>query len=794
MKFIRFQILILLLCTAFLSHGQSASDYWFSCKDAESKEAVPYVHCIINDTLHLFSDMNGYTTLDFIPERINIRHYFYGEVTITTLDTSNHFYYLGRNSNSFYASGSDHFSDSLIRLVLLQKRYIKKAHKSFTHKSYNKFTVSTQKNGYTKKIYERLLDILSYNIEDQENQHLFLMESVSELHQLDRIRRKERILGIRSTGIKLPSTYVNYIHPNAFNLYSNYVRIANTKFISPLCFASYLTYAYRLVDSATVNGTPVYVLSFYPLPAKSVGAAQGFLYIEGRHNVVKYFVTSPLKAGNTRIEACQEYDYMAGNWFPSRYKTDINIYNLGVGNASLHLSAQSYLFDYHRDHSLVPADFSEIVLEYNEGSGSFPDSLWQKHRQAPLSTKDLYTFRYYDSTGIQRKQDEVLTFGERVYFGQIPIGKVNIDLNKILSLNYREGLRLGLGFHTNERFSRNWILGGYWGYGLKDKRFKYGLSGTYNFNDPLNVSLSAAYSNDVYEAGAQFFPFDIIQYSTEPLRKYRLSIMDYARQANFTFSFRPFKYLRLNSGISAALHVPSYTYQFSEHPDRHFHFLEYSLGFRYAFGEEYIKTPINTLFMGTPFPVFWFNYTKGLPYSPLGEFDYSRFDFKIQQTFRFFRFGISGIQLTAGAVLGEVPYTKLYNMKGALRSISVVIHNSFETMGYNEFLSDRFFALFYSHDFGQLYTPYKILKPNIVMVHNMGFGNLRNPGMHKEIPFKTMEKGYFESGIFLKNLLVINISGLNTGLGIGLFGRYGPYEHERLSQNLVLKLAANFLL
>ena len=80
------------------------------------------------------------------------------------------------------------------------------------------------------------------------------------------------------------------------------------------------------------------------------------------------------------------------------------------------------------------------------------------------------------------------------------------------------------------------------------------------------------------------------------------------------------------------------------------------------------------------------------------------------------------------------------------------------------------------------------------MVHNMGFGSLRNPEAHKNIPFKTMEKGYFESGLFLKNLLVINISGLNTGLGIGLFGRYGPYEHQRLSQNLTLKLAANFLL
>ncbi len=793
MKIIRFLILALFLF-ALTSYGQTTHSYWFISKNAETREAIPYIHCVVNDTLHLFSDMNGLTRLDFIPEKINIKHYFYGEVLVTNPDTSNHYFYLGRNGNSFYTSSSDSFSDSLIRLVLLQKRYIKKASKSYSYKSYNKFTVGTEKSGYTKRIYERMLDLLSFNIADQENKHLFLMESISELQRLDRIRRKERILGIRSTGIKIPSTYVNYIHPNPFSLYSNYVNIANTKFISPLCFASYLTYAYHLVDSATVDGIPIYVLAFYPLPAKSIGATQGFLYIDGKNNMVKYFVTSPLRAGNSRIEACQEYQYLAGNWFPSQYKTDIHIYNLGVGSASLHLSAHSYLFEYQRDYSLSPSDFSEVVLEYNEGSGNFPDSLWRKYRQTPLNTKDLYTFRYYDSTGVQRRQDEVLKFGERVYFGQIPIGKVNIALNKLLSLNYLEGLRLGLGLHTNERFSRDWILGGYWGYGLKDQRFKYGFNAIYQFNDPLDVAFAAGYSDDVYEAGAQFFPFDIAQYSTEPLRKYRLSIMDYARQASFTFSFRPFKYLKSSSGLTVARHAPSYTYQFNEHEDTRFHFLEYSLGFRYAFGEEYIKTPINTIALGTPYPVFWFNYTQGLPFQPLGEFDYSRFDVKLQQTFRFFRFGTSGVQLTAGAVIGDVPYTKLYNMKGALRDISVVIHNSFETMAYNEFLSDRFFALFYSHDFGQLYTPYKILKPNIVMVHNMGFGSLRNPEAHKNIPFKTMEKGYFESGLFLKNLLVINISGLNTGLGIGLFGRYGPYEHQRLSQNLTLKLAANFLL
>lgn len=791
MRAISFYIFFVL---SFQAIGQSGFKYHFKCINAETKEAIPFTHFIVNDTLHSFTDMNGRGSLDFYPEKFEISHYFYGSIKVTRLDTNSHVFYMGRNDNKYQVSRSDNFSDSLIRLVLARKRYIRRSLKRVTYKSYNKFTVSTEKTGYTKRIYEKVLDLLAYDIEEQENQHLFLMESLSERQELDKLRKKERIVGIRSTGIKLPSTYTNFIHPHPFNVYSNYVSIANSKFISPLCFASYLTYAYELVDSAIVEGDPIYVLKFYPLPAKSISASQGFLYINGSDNTVKYFVTTPLKEGNARIEAAQEFIPFENTLFPGQYKTDIHLYNFGVGNAKLHLSANSYIFDNKRGVKMYPSEFSEIVLEYDSTSTSFPDSLWRKYRQDELTKKDLNTFHYYDSTGVQRKQEEVLKFGERLYLGQIPIGKINLELNKIFNLNYVEGLRLGLGFRTNELFSEQFGFGGYFGYGFKDDKLKYGVNAGYAFKSPIDLTVGASYKKDVLEAGAQFFPFDIIQYSTEPLRKYRLSVMDYYDQINVFATARPVKYLQVELGLSYADHKPSYEYRFDEFPDDDFDFAEYSLGLRYAFGEEYVKTPINTIFLGTPFPILWVNLTRGLPGVLGSDFSYSRIDAKIQQTFQFFRFGTSGIQIAAGYVNRSVPMTKLYNMKGSLRNFSVVIHNSFETMDYNEFLSDRFFAIFYSHDFGQLYTPSRVFRPNIVMLHNMGYGTLSHPEDHKDFEFKTMEKGYFESGIFLKNLIILNLGGLRTGFGLGLFARYGPYENDRLRDNMVIKLAANFLL
>jgi hypothetical protein len=52
-----------------------------------------------------------------------------------------------------------------------------------------------------------------------------------------------------------------------------------------------------------------------------------------------------------------------------------------------------------------------------------------------------------------------------------------------------------------------------------------------------------------------------------------------------------------------------------------------------------------------------------------------------------------------------------------------------------------------------------------------------------------MERGYFESGFVLHHLLVLQAAGLKTGLGAGVFMRYGPYALPNTRENLVLKVA-----
>jgi hypothetical protein len=71
----------------------------------------------------------------------------------------------------------------------------------------------------------------------------------------------------------------------------------------------------------------------------------------------------------------------------------------------------------------------------------------------------------------------------------------------------------------------------------------------------------------------------------------------------------------------------------------------------------------------------------------------------------------------------------------------------------------------------------------------MGIGSLDTKEQHHDIPFKTMEKGYFESGLIVANLFRFSyVNLIYFGIGAGGFYRYGSYALSTPSDNLAMKL------
>ena len=84
-----------------------------------------------------------------------------------------------------------------------------------------------------------------------------------------------------------------------------------------------------------------------------------------------------------------------------------------------------------------------------------------------------------------------------------------------------------------------------------------------------------------------------------------------------------------------------------------------------------------------------------------------------------------------------------------------------------------------------MFAANKKWNPQLEITHNMGIGTLKNSETIEAFGFRTMEKGYFESGIRINKLVASSLS----GMGIGLFYRYGPYAKTNTIDNVAFKLS-----
>ena len=114
-------------------------------------------------------------------------------------------------------------------------------------------------------------------------------------------------------------------------------------------------------------------------------------------------------------------------------------------------------------------------------------------------------------------------------------------------------------------------------------------------------------------------------------------------------------------------------------------------------------------------------------------------------------------------------------------------------MRYNEFLSSDFINIFYSHDFGYWnFFNNQHFRPRLEVAVNAGWGRLLNRNNHQKIDFKTMEKGFIETGFLMNNLLTLRVYSLKIGIGIGYYLRLGAYAEQNLRDDSYIKISTNF--
>jgi hypothetical protein len=205
---------------------------------------------------------------------------------------------------------------------------------------------------------------------------------------------------------------------------------------------------------------------------------------------------------------------------------------------------------------------------------------------------------------------------------------------------------------------------------------------------------------------------------------------------------------------------------------------------------DFMQTPVGRIETEKRFPKFTFQYTQSLPKVLENDFDFGKIDFRGEYEKKYLDGQKTAVLLEAGYAYGDVPLTHLYNTSPnsltrdkILGRVTLAGKNSFETMYFNEFFSSEYVMLQLKHGLKRVKLFPKV-SPSIVLVSRMAWGNMEKPEQHVGINYKTLDRGYFESGVEFNQIF--------KGLGLSGFYRYGPNGLPRFEDNISIKASFIF--
>ena len=207
---------------------------------------------------------------------------------------------------------------------------------------------------------------------------------------------------------------------------------------------------------------------------------------------------------------------------------------------------------------------------------------------------------------------------------------------------------------------------------------------------------------------------------------------------------------------------------------------------RYAVGEQQMLQHRQRVVITPPDFSISASFTGGQLTNPFSE-KYQKLEIKAQKSWRWNYAGITTLRVEVAHSTGHLPYPLLFNLPASFRTVTVFAPFSFGTMRMNEFVADRHVMLFWMHDFTSLLFKKGRFAPELLLVSNIAFGSLQSQTPLYTVPLVAPEKGYFESGLLVGNLIKLPL----FKLGVGFFHRYGAYRLQKTADNIAVKLVIN---
>lgn len=375
--------------------------------------------------------------------------------------------------------------------------------------------------------------------------------------------------------------------------------------------------------------------------------------------------------------------------------------------------------------------------------------------------------------------------------GYLPIGFFDLDLKSLFKYNVHEGLRLGIGGVTNEKLFENYKLGGYIAYGFKDETFKFGLGGSALLNKEKKAWVSLYYSDDIKEIGTYDFLTDARFYSLfEPRLLNITQFYKYTQwQANIQSELSPKILTELRVQHSDVSNFENYYFIKDGKGYQEYQLAEAILSFRIKLRTDSIVNDDGKKVATDVLPKVSTQITKGFKGIAESDFNYAKFGLKFDYEIERKNLSNTSFLLQGVLATGDVPLTHLFHAfpnqptkERLFNRFSVAGVQSFETMYFGEFYSDKLAMLQIKHTFRRFKLA-KNWKPELVVLSRHAIGDMSDPDRHFGIPFETMDHFYNEAGFELNKIVL--------GFGLSFAYRYGYYNLPSFEDNVSFKFTFN---
>ncbi|WP_113925931.1 DUF5686 and carboxypeptidase-like regulatory domain-containing protein [Cognataquiflexum aquatile] len=632
--------------------------------------------------------------------------------------------------------------------------------------------------------------------------HIFMTESFSEVVFKKPGKRNETVKASKMSGIENPLVAMASSSFQPFSFYTDHIKILEVPYVNPLSNDGLRKYDYFLEDSIQNEIGTSYIISYQPIEGKVYQLGKGLMYISSLQYALENMVIKPSDPDtNLLFELQQKNRWDGKNWFPEQLNSIYLAPEMEFEGKAFKITNQTFLSDVQINELDRSTKFGPIALNFAIQNDLYD---WGNLRLDSLTSREYLTYVRFDNMPEKDKRrlnmaSKLLT---QLSSGRIPLGPVDLIPNRVLRFNRFESVGLGLGLSSNETLSDVVRFEGYFRYGFRDKGWKYGAGTELRLDKKYDSKLLFYYSQDISEPGKTLLPKTNSFSSTGNIfRNFLADRMDEVERYSVEFSQMPLKGVKLGffGSVENRANVLNYaTGVPSDDFPRVFTATETGIDFRFVGGESVSRIGNNLVSWTMSYPVVSLRASKAIPDAIGGNVDFWNTEFKFQHQWSSGN-SLNQFHLSAHGIWGDnLPISYLntgYGINVGQRNaldFALSFPGYLQTMFLYEFLSDRSMHASYSHQTGPLF--YKkagkaIFAPQLKFHQSFAIGSLSNPEFYDFVDFKTMEKGYLESGIELNNILKQK-SGLQyRGWGLGAFYRYGPYANPTFKENLTITLS-----